>query len=144
MGDLLLWTNFECGFGIIAGSLTMPRKLFKSLSSTEGKSSGNNTPRIDLVTVGGGGGAAKRSWNLNKHPYEADITVLATANGDEEDGWDKERDDHEGKEGDDESTRKMIWDERGRNGIRVTGRFERKVSMRDGGKVEDGARYHGF
>lgn len=120
----------------------MLRKLFTSLAGSEGKSSGNITPRIDLVTIGGGGGGAKRSWKPNKHPYEADITVLATANGEEEDRWDKggwdkgdcERD--SAKDGDDESTRNMI---------RVTGRFERSVSVREVGReVRDGKEYHGF
>lgn len=120
----------------------MLRKLFTSLAGSESKSSGNVTPRIDLVTIGGGGSGTKRSWKPNKYRYEADSTVLATATGEEEDrwgkgGWDKggcEKD--SAKERDDESTRNMI---------RVTGRFERSVSMRDlGREFRDGKEYHGF
>ncbi|TID15305.1 hypothetical protein E6O75_ATG08558 [Venturia nashicola] len=153
MGDLL-WTNFECGLGIIAGSLPMLRKLFKSLASSESKSSDNPTPRIDLITIGGGGGGVKRRWNLNKHPYEAGITVLTTASGDEEEGWEEwGRDKRKRGPGDDESTRKMIRnesirkmirDESGNDRVMVTGRVERTVSMRDGSDVKDVAKYHGF
>lgn len=125
MGDLLLWTNFECGLGIVAGSLPMLRKLFKSLASSENASS-NNTPNInlkDLVTIGGGGGGRSgKKFNLSKHPYEADITVMATVTGPEEEEYRKHGDEDldSVKEGDDESTRQMI---------RVTRRIERSVSV---------------
>ncbi|KAE9962066.1 hypothetical protein BLS_000887 [Venturia inaequalis] len=138
MGSLLLWTNFECGFGIIAGSLPMLRKLFKSLTLSEHKSSDNKTPRIDLVTIGGSG--AKKGWCLKRHPYEADITVVATAGGEEEGvAWDSSKE--EVGMGDGESTKAMIREGggsgSGKNGILVTGGFERRVTMRDGGDVVD-------
>lgn len=114
MGDLLLWTNFECGLGIVAGSLPMLRKLFKSLAATQNE---NKTPDVslgNLVTIGGGGGGVRsaKKFNLLKHPYEADITVQATVAGPEEEELYL-------KGSDDESTRQII---------RVTRRFERSVS----------------
>ncbi|RDI80810.1 hypothetical protein Vi05172_g9213 [Venturia inaequalis] len=143
MGSLLLWTNFECGFGIIAGSLPMLRKLFKSLTLSDPKTSDNKTPRIDLVTIGGsggGGGGAKKGWCSKRHPYEADITVVATAGGEEEGAaWDSSKE--EVGMGDGESMKAMIRDGdgggNGKNGILVTGGFERRVTMRDGGDVVD-------
>lgn len=124
MGDLLLWTNFECGLGIMAGSLPMLRKLFKSLAGTENKNS-NITPDVNLVTIGGGGGFARSGskFKLGRHPYEANITVLATVHGpdaEEVHGEDRNYDGDSAKDGDDESTRQMI---------RVTRRIEQKVSV---------------
>lgn len=122
MGDLFLWTNFECGFGIIAGSLPMLRKLFKSLAESEDKHSTNN-PDVQLVTIGGSGAVRSGSkFKLDRHPYEANITALATVTGIEEEPYGKDRDyDRDSaKEGDDESTRHMI---------RVTRRIDRKVSI---------------
>lgn len=126
MGDLLLWTNFECGLGIVAGSLPMLRKLFKSLAGSENDNGNNNNPDIslgNLVTIGGGGGVRSgKKFSLSKHPYEADITVLATVTGPEEELYRQDGDEalDLAKEGDDESTRQMI---------RVTRRIERNVSV---------------
>lgn len=98
----------------------MLRKLIKSLSSSKTENS-NGTPQIDLVTIGGGGRASgSNKFRLSRHPYEANITVLATVTRLEDDVDGKERDCERDSamDGDDESTRKMI---------RVTRRIERTV-----------------
>ncbi|CAN8100030.1 unnamed protein product [Discula destructiva] len=123
MGDLLLWTNFECGFGIIAGSLPMLRKLFKSLAASENKSSSNRRG-MNLVTIGGGIAGTGRSiskMKFSRNPYGSEgMTVLATAAAADEVYYkDRDSDRDSGKEGDDESTKKMI---------RVTRRIEQTVT----------------
>lgn len=136
MGDFLLWTNFECGLGIIVGSLPMLRKLIKSLASTNDYR--NCTPDINLVTIGGKGGLESRKQRAggrvkaNSHPYEADITVMATVDGNDDDdekyAVDGECDRDSARPGDDESTRHIIH---------VTRRVESRSIWLDRGMRDD-------
>lgn len=51
VGNIILWTVVETNLGIIAGSLPMLRKLFKSLS-TSANNSPVGAPDTELVTIG--------------------------------------------------------------------------------------------
>lgn len=88
IGNIILWTVVECSLGILAGSMPMLRKLFKSLR--EDDSSYNvDSNDINLVTIG--------QIRGKHHPiYDGDLRATIVV------GEDRESD------RDDESTRRII------------------------------------
>ncbi|KAF4963470.1 hypothetical protein FSARC_8519 [Fusarium sarcochroum] len=88
IGNIILWTVVECGLGIIAGSMPMLRKLFKTLSKDESSYVvGSND--INLATIG--------QIRGKHHPmYDGDMRATVVAGDDRDSGRD------------DESTRQMI------------------------------------
>jgi hypothetical protein len=51
IGNFILWTVVECSLGIIAGSMPMLRKLFKSLRKDDSSYNADSND-INLVTIG--------------------------------------------------------------------------------------------
>ncbi|KAJ3527239.1 hypothetical protein NM208_g10798 [Fusarium decemcellulare] len=88
VGQIILWTVVECGLGIIAGSMPMLRKLFRSLEKDESSYPGDSNG-VDLVTIGRMRGKHHQIYNT-----EVRATVVA---GDDRDSA-----------RDDESTKQMI------------------------------------
>ncbi|KAF4452080.1 hypothetical protein F53441_5012 [Fusarium austroafricanum] len=88
IGNIILWTVVECSLGIIAGSMPMLRKLFKSLRKDD-SSYAAGTNDINLVTIG--------QIRGKHHPiYDGNVRSVIAA------GEDRESD------RDDESTRQII------------------------------------
>lgn len=88
IGNIILWTVVECSLGIIAGSMPMLRKLFKSLRKDD-SSYNIDSNDINLVTIG--------KIRGKHHPiYDGDLRATIAV------GEDRESD------RDDESTRRII------------------------------------
>ncbi|KAF4997112.1 hypothetical protein FDECE_12189 [Fusarium decemcellulare] len=88
VGQIILWTVVECGLGIIAGSMPMLRKLFRSLEKDESSYPGDSNG-VDLVTIG-------RMRGKHHQIYDTEVRATVVAGDDRDSARD------------DESTKQMI------------------------------------
>ncbi|KAI6758659.1 hypothetical protein HG530_010899 [Fusarium avenaceum] len=82
IGNIILWTVVECSLGIIAGSMPMLRKLFKSLRKDDSSYNADSND-INLVTIG-------RIRGKHHPSYDGDLRATIAAGEDRESDRDDE------------------------------------------------------
>ncbi|KAF4472584.1 integral membrane PTH11 [Fusarium albosuccineum] len=82
VGQIILWTVVECGLGIIAGSMPMLRKLFRSLEKDESSYPGDSNG-VDLVTIG-------RIRGKHHQIYDTEVRATVVAGDDRDSARDDE------------------------------------------------------